>query len=97
VTTNSRGNRSVFSLADYKSAASIDPAAIPAPVTSNYRLRDSATRQLPSGLRPAVRNVIQALRAMPPEARQRQLNSGRYRNFSQEERELLINATEAVP
>jgi hypothetical protein len=42
-----------------------------------------------STLRPAVRNEIEALRAMPPAARSRQLSSGRYSGFSPEERELL--------
>lgn len=45
-------------------------------------------------MRPAVRNVIAALRAMPPDARRRQLDFSRYRNFSQGERELLVKATE---
>jgi hypothetical protein len=36
--------------------------------------------------------VIQALRAMPPDAQQRQLNSGRYHSLSPEEREFLTNA-----
>jgi hypothetical protein len=42
-----------------------------------------------SELRPAVRNAIRALRAMPPHARERQLSSGRYATFSPEEQELL--------
>jgi hypothetical protein len=33
--------------------------------------------------------VIQALLAMPPEARRRQVESRRYSNFSPQERELL--------
>jgi len=64
-------------------------------VTSNYQLANSTTQQLPSRVRPAVRNVIQALRAMPPDARERQLNSGRYDSFSPEERELLNNASQS--
>ncbi|HXW89588.1 MAG TPA: hypothetical protein VEK33_03495 [Terriglobales bacterium] len=39
--------------------------------------------------RQEVRNVIQALQAMPPDARRRQIESGRYRDFSPEEQELL--------
>jgi hypothetical protein len=54
-------------------------------------------RQYPAGLRPAVRNVIEALGAMPPEARRRQLNSNRYDSFSTEERELLTNSTHFQP
>jgi len=94
VTANPATNASAFSLADYKSAASTDPAAVTASVASNHQLRDSRTWQLPSGVRPAVRNVIQALRAMPPDARQRQLNSGRYHSLSPEELEFVTNATQ---
>ncbi|MBO0912014.1 MAG: hypothetical protein J2P13_09490 [Acidobacteria bacterium] len=47
-------------------------------------------------LRPAVRNVVEALRAMPPAARRRQLSSGRYNGFSPEERKLLRNAAPVV-
>jgi len=53
------------------------------------RLATYHARPLPENLRPAVRNVIQALRAMPPAARDRQLNSGRYASFSSQERELI--------
>jgi hypothetical protein len=92
VTTNRADNRSAFSFADYR--PSTDPAAASAPAASKRQLIDSRTSQLPSGLRPAVRNVIQALRAMPPDARQRQLNSGRYHNLSPEELDFVINATQ---
>jgi hypothetical protein len=47
-------------------------------------------------IRPAVRNAIGALRAMPPEARERQLNSGRYDGFSPQERELLGSVAESL-
>jgi len=60
---------------------------------NNYRLTNSTMQQLPPP-RPAVQNAIQALRAMPPDARQRQIDSGRYSNFSPEERELLNNASQ---
>jgi hypothetical protein len=46
--------------------------------------------------RQAVRNVIQALLAMPPEARRRQIESGRYRDFSQEEQEFLNQVAQGV-
>jgi len=49
-----------------------------------------------AALRPAVRNAIAALRAMPPAARERQINSGRYASFSPEERELLLKASAQV-
>jgi hypothetical protein len=47
--------------------------------------------------RQAVRNVIQALHAMPPEARRRQVESGRYRDFSPEEQELLKQVAQVSP
>jgi hypothetical protein len=96
VTTKSADNGPTLSLADYKSAASTDPAAVPSRVTSDSPPRNSAKRPLPSGLRPAVRNVIQALRAMPPDARERQLNSGRY-HLSPEEMEFVTTATQPSP
>jgi hypothetical protein len=59
---------------------------------SSYRPANSATRQLPA-LRPAVQNVIRALRAMPPDVRQRQIDPGRYNNFSPQELELVKYAS----
>jgi hypothetical protein len=47
--------------------------------------------------RQEVRNVIQALLAMPPEARRRQIESGRYRNFSPEEQELVSYVAQVSP
>jgi len=67
-----------------------------APVTNatgDFQLAYSA-RPVSSGMRPAVRNAIEALRAMPPDARQRQLDSGRYDSFSPEERELVNNTSQ---
>ncbi len=75
---------------DYRRSDSDDPIAPATAAASNYQLAYSSTKQLPSETRPAVRNAIDALRAMPPDARQRQLDSGRYNSFSPEERELLI-------
>jgi len=97
VTTNPKGNGPAFSLADYLSSASTGPAAVNAPVATNRQFIDSTASQLPSGLRPAVRNVIRALRAMPPDARQRQLNSGRYHNLSPQELEFVVKATQPSP
>jgi hypothetical protein len=64
----------------------------PAGTANNYVLASSSTQQSPS--RREVQNVIQALRAMPPDARRRQLDSGRYSAFSPEERSLLDNASQ---
>jgi hypothetical protein len=46
-------------------------------------------------LRPEVQNVIRALRAMPPDARLREIASGRYRNLSPQELEAVISLTVA--
>lgn len=88
--SSSERNYVTSSSEDYRRADSNDPIASAPAAASNYQLAYSSTKQLPSGPRPAVRNAIDALRAMPPNARQRQLDSGRYNSFSPEERELLI-------
>jgi hypothetical protein len=40
-------------------------------------------------LRPSVEQAMRALREMPPFARQREIDTGRYSHFSPEEREIL--------
>jgi len=61
---------------------------------ANYWLSNDQQRTVP---RQEVRNVMQALLAMPPEARRRQIESGRYRNFSPEEQELLNQVAQVSP
>jgi hypothetical protein len=63
-------------------------------VTTNFA--EYRPVQPASGLRPVVRNAINALRAMPPAARERQVNSGRYNDFSPQERELLNSASQSL-
>jgi hypothetical protein len=48
-------------------------------------------------VRPEVQVVIRALRGMPPEARQRQVDSGRYGNLSAQELEFAMYAAELPP
>jgi len=48
--------------------------------------------QLVPNLRPEVQNVIRALRAMPPAARQRQMDSGRYNNLTPAELQIVRRA-----
>ena len=55
------------------------------PRSTNYR----TVAAVDTAARPEVRNVIRALEAMPPEARRRQIESGRYRNLAPEEQDLL--------
>ena len=59
--------------------------------TANLKPAVYTTQQLPA-LRPEVQNVIRALRAMPPSARQRQLDSGRYSNLTPAEIEYVRRA-----
>ena len=88
VTTNFADDRTVVS-DDRAAQTTIATTAV-----ADRQPANSATQQLPSGVRPAVRNAIEALRTMPPDARERQLNSGRYDAFSPEERELLNDASQ---
>ncbi len=57
---------------------------------SNYQVAHSTTQQNPR-VRPEVQSAMRALREMPPFARQREIETGRYSHFSPEERELLRN------
>jgi len=65
-----------------------------ADTSSEYWLANYQQHTVP---RQAVRNVIQALNAMPPEARRRQVESGRYRNFSPQEQDLLNLVAQVSP
>jgi hypothetical protein len=48
---------------------------------------------LPPDRRQAVRNAIESLRAMPPGAREHEIQSGRFRQFSPQERQILDGAS----
>lgn len=48
---------------------------------------------LPQDRKHAVRSAIDTLRAMPPQARQREIESGRFSQFSPDEKQILNNAT----
>ena len=50
-------------------------------------------KSLPADRRRAVHNAIDTLRAMPPDARQRALQSGRFSQFSPQERQILDDVT----
>jgi hypothetical protein len=49
----------------------------------------SRIRDLPPDRRHAMQNAINALRSMPPNARQRAIESGRFSEYSPQEREIL--------
>jgi hypothetical protein len=54
----------------------------------------SEMRQLPPDRRPAVDNAIRALRGMPPDARRRAIESGRFSQYSPQERDILNDASQ---
>jgi hypothetical protein len=56
-----------------------------------------STAQSMTALRPEVANVIRALRAMPPNARQQQIDSGRYDNLSPREMQVVRTAVNLPP
>ncbi|MBV9342808.1 MAG: hypothetical protein JO159_18240 [Acidobacteria bacterium] len=60
-------------------------------VAGRLALASARASKIHPGVRPAVRNAIEALRAMPPDARERQISSARYADFSAAERQLLEN------
>jgi hypothetical protein len=72
------------------SVGSVKPKPVPSQSAGEH-----ATNQPP--LRRDVRRALYALRAMPPAARQRWINSGRYNSFSPEERELLKQISDNRP
>ncbi len=57
-----------------------------------FRAAESRFKSLPPDRRQAVKNAIESLRAMPPQARQRAIESGRFNQFSPQERDVLNNA-----
>jgi hypothetical protein len=54
----------------------------------------SEMQQLPADRRPAVQNAIRALRGMPPDVRRREIESGRFSQYSPQEREILNGASQ---
>jgi len=52
---------------------------------------EPATAQADAPLRPEVQRALQRLREMPPFAREREIETGRYREFSREEKQILRN------
>jgi hypothetical protein len=50
-----------------------------------------AASQEDAPLRPEMQKALQRLREMPPFAREREIETGRYRQFSSEEKQILRN------
>jgi hypothetical protein len=63
-------------------------AARPIPERSTTEL---ATAQADAPLRPQMQKALQRLHEMPPFAREREIETGRYRQFSSEEKQILRN------
>jgi len=83
--------------ASYTSTAPRYPARpIASTSSSNYQSASPTARQFQS-LRPEVQNVIRALRAMPPAARERQIDSGRYGNLTPKELDIVRYAVNLPP
>ncbi len=59
--------------------------------------RPAAAARERAPMRPEVQNVVRALRAMPPEARQQAIDSGRYNNFSPQELKVVRYAASLPP
>ncbi len=57
-----------------------------------FRGMGSQFNNLPPDRRRAVHNAIDTLRAMPPNVRQREVESGRFNQFSPQERQILDDA-----
>jgi len=52
---------------------------------------ERATPQDDAPLRPEMQKALQRLREMPPFAREREIETGRYRQFSSQEKQILRN------
>lgn len=59
--------------------------------TNSHRVPDTAVAERSPNLRPEVQKAMRALSEMPPFARERAIETGRYSRFSPEEREVLRN------
>jgi hypothetical protein len=81
----------------YAAYAPTSPGLRTHAASSDYKPGHSAAYKLPAPLRPEVQNVIRALRGMPPGAREREIDSGRYTNLSPEELRLVKYAADLPP
>jgi hypothetical protein len=71
---------------NYRAAGSI-----PAHFIAEQATTERAAPQTDAPLRPEVQKALQRLREMPPFARKREIETGRYRQFSPEEKQVLRN------
>jgi len=71
---------------NYRTAGSI-----PSHFTAERATTERAASQTNAPLRPEVQKALQRLREMPPFAREREIETGAYRQFSPEEKRILRN------
>jgi hypothetical protein len=79
-------DRMSVTASSYRAAGSI-----PAHYTTERATMLRAAAQGDAPLRPEVQKALQRLREMPPFAREREIETGRYRQFSPEEKQILRN------
>jgi hypothetical protein len=65
--------------------------SIPEHSSTGVTTTERGTTQADTPLRPEVQKALQRLREMPPFAREREIETGRYRQFSSEEKQILRN------
>jgi hypothetical protein len=91
-------NSNVAPVAERGPVLSVDRISV---TPSSYRARsipersttEQAILQANAPLRPEMRRALQRLREMPPFVREREIETGRYRDFSPREKELLRSVT----
>jgi hypothetical protein len=81
---------SVTSSSD-RTAGSIAAHSSTQRATPQQATTERAAQQGDAPLRPEVQRALQRLREMPPFAREREIETGRYREFSSEEKQVLRN------
>jgi hypothetical protein len=75
----------------YRAAGAIPEHSSKAVTTTERGTTERGTAQADTPLRPEVQKALQRLREMPPFAREREIETGRYRQFSSEEKQILRN------
>ena len=65
--------------------------AIPAHFTTERAITERAGPQADAALRPEMQKALQRLGGMPPFAREREIETGSYSQFSSEEKQILRN------
>lgn len=75
----------------YRAAGSTPTHFTAQRVSTERASAEQAAAQANAPLRPEVQKALQRLREMPPFAREREIDTGSYRQFSPEEKQILRN------